>query len=410
MLRTSVIALSLSLALALPGVSAFAQAPLSLKEAVGLALAENPQLRAADRQVEAAKARETQAAALPNPNFTLQADALPFASPGSGEYMAGISQPLLLDGQRAAQREAAALDTRLAEYDREILRRDLAAQVRDAYTQVLYERAGGQLARANADSAVTMRKAVQARYKAGEVPQLEVLRSEVEESRAQREVEVAQNRLRQAEGRLNILLGREAQAQVAVQELAPPTSEQLPPLAPMVSRGLAERVELRQAEAAIAREALQRHLAQASLWTGTQMSLSAGASSGQPAIAGSLTIPVPFYRQQGEVAEAEANRLRAEARRDVLRNELTLEIDQAYRDAAIAAHQAILFAKSYVPQAERLLDNAQRRFLVGEGSGLEVVEARRAMRETRAEHQQSLLSYRQALSRLERAVGAELAF
>jgi cobalt-zinc-cadmium efflux system outer membrane protein len=250
--------------------------------------------------------------------------------------------------------------------------------------------------------------AVQARYRAGEVPQLEVLRAEVEESRAQREVEIAQNRLRQAEGRLNILLGREAQAPTAIRELAAPTSEQLPPLAPLVAKGIAERVELKQAETAIAREALQRRLAQAGLWTGTQVALSAGSASGQAAIAGSLTIPMPFYRRQGELAEAEANRMRAEARRDALRNEITLEIEQAYRDAAIAAHQTLLFAKTYVPQAERLLDNAQRRFQVGEGSGLEVVEARRALRETRTEYQQSLLSYRQALSRLERATGTDL--
>lgn len=388
--------------------AAWAQEPMAMREAIAQALAHNPQARVVEREIEAARAREVQAGAWPNPNFSLQADDVVVATPGNGSYKAGITQPLLLGGQQEARRELARLDRELAELHRETVLRDLSAKVKNAYIRTLFELAGEQLARVTADSASTTLKAVKARYKAGEVPQVEVLRAEVENSRAEREVEVARSRALQAQAQLNVLMGREAQAPVVVQDLPLPSGN-LPALTSLVGQALRSRVELEQAEAEIRREALQRRIAQAGLWTGTEVSLAAGAADGQPALSGSLTLPLPFYRQQGEVAEAEANRLRAEAERDALRNEITLDVEQAFREAFSAAKQAGLFAQTYVPQADRLLDNAQRRFQAGEGSGLEVIEARRAVQETRAEYQRSLLEYRQAMVSLERAVGQDIA-
>lgn len=398
---------TLLIALSLPLAPAWAQDRINMHAAVEQALAANPQVRTADRQIDAARAREVQAGALPNPNLSLEANEIQVGSPTNGSYMAGIHQPLLLGGQKSARVEAARLDVQLAEFNRETVRRELAAQVKGAYIQTLYEMAGEQLAQANAESAATMLKAVQARYKAGEVPQVEVLQAEVENSRAQRDVEVARSRVLQARAQLNVLMGRAAQAPIAVQDLPAPTTS-LPDLTSLVRQALESRVELKQAEASIQRETLQRRVAQTGLWTGTEVSLALGTSDGLPAISGSLAVPIPIYRQQGEVAEAEANRQRAEAERDALRNEITLNVEQAYREAFIAAKQAILFANTYLPQADRLLDNAQRRFQAGEGSGLEVIEARRAVRETRTEYQRALLDYRRAIASLERAIGQDL--
>lgn len=402
-------AIILSLVLTLTGLTTpgMAQEPLSVRQAIDLAMAENPRVRAAERQLEAARARETQAAALPNPNLSLQAEEIPISNPGSGTFLVGISQPLLLGGQREARVGGARLERELAEIDREILRRDLIAEVREAYARLLFMQEGVRLARSNREAALTLLKATQARHKAGELAKVEVLREEVEFSRADREVSAAEGRELQARGRLNVLLGRSAQVALTLQPLPLPQIASLPPVEQLVSRSLEARVELRRAGVAIERERIQRRLAQAGLWTGTEVGVSAGLIEGQPGVSGGVTIPIPFYRQQGEVAEAEANRLRAEAERDALRNAVTLEVEETYREARSAAQQAELFRSSYLPQAEQLADNARRRFLAGEGSGLEVIEAQRALRESQVSYQQALLEYRQAIARLERAIGAD---
>lgn len=381
---------------------------LTLNEAVAQALSRNPELQAAERAIDAAWAREIQAKALPNPNLALNIDQVPIPNPGDGSYMVGISQPLLLAGQREARQEVSRLETKLAEFDRDVLRQDLVARIKDTYAQVLFEIARGKQAELDAQGAETLYQAILHRYNAGAVARVEVLQAEVVRNRANRELEAAKNRVILARGPLNVLLGREATSPLAVQDLPAPQGGTLPKLPDLVVVALKTRVELRRAETAIQREVLSRRLAQAGLWTGTEASLLAGAVQGQPGFSVSLTVPIPFYRQQGEIAEAEANRARTEAERDALRNAITQQVDQAYREAHIAATQANSFAKNHLPQAERLARNAQARFEAGEGSRLEVIEARRALSETQTEFQQSVLAYRQALHRLERAVGKEL--
>lgn len=381
---------------------------LTLNEAVVLALARNPELQAAERAIDAARAREIQAKSLPNPNLALTIDQAPIPNPGEGSYMVGISQPLLFAGQSEARQDVSRLETQLAEFDRDVLRQNLAARVKDTYAQVLFEIARERQAELDAQGAETLYKAISERYKAGAVARIEVLQADVERNRASRALEAAKSRVLLTRGPLNVLLGRPAISPLAVKELPIPQGGTFPSLQALVEEALQTRVELRRAEAVIQREVLSRRLALAGLWTGTEAALMAGAVQGQPGFSVSLTVPIPFYRQQGEIAEAEANRTRTEAERDALRNVITQEVDQAYREAHIAVSQANSFAKVHLPQAERLVRNAQERFEAGEGSRLEVVEARRALREAQAEFQQALLAYRQALHRLDRAVGRDV--
>lgn len=387
---------------------AMAQEPLTLREAIGQAIAQNPEMKAAESRIRAASARETQASAWPNPNLMLSVDEAPFANPLKGSLMAGISQPLLPGSQRSAQIEAARLDEALAGLERETLRLDLTAQVKQAYARVLFAQESLRHATLNAEAAETLLKVTQTRLNAGEVARVDVLRAEVERDKAKRAVVAAEGRVQQENGRLNVLMGRTAQEALTVQTLPDPSDGNLPPLASLVTQSLETRAELQRAELAIRREAAQRLVAQSTMWTGTAVSVAAGTVEGQPGFTTSLTVPIPFYRQQGEVEEAEANRQRAEAEREALRHRITLEVEEAYREAFIAAKQAELFRKSYLPQSERLADNAQRRFQAGEGTGLEVIEARHALRETRAEYQAAVLEYRQAVASLERATGQEL--
>lgn len=387
---------------------AMAQEALSLQDAIGKATAQNPELKAAESNIRAARARETQASAWPNPNLTLSLDEAPFASPLNGSLLAGISQPLIIGAQRSAQIEAAKLDHAVAELERDALRLDLAAQVKQAYARMLFAQESLRHASLNAEAAETLLKAMQTRLKAGEVARVEVLRAEVERDKARRMVASAEGRLKQEKGRLNVLMGRKAQEAIAIQALPVPRVGDLPPLTAFLTRALESRVELQRADLAIRRETAQRHLAQSTLWTGTEVSVAAGLVEGQPGFATSLTVPIPFYRQQGEVQEAEANRQRAEAEREALRHRISLQVEEAYQEALNAAQQVDLFQKSYLPQSERLADNAQRRFQAGEGSGIEVIEARNALRETRAEYQSAVLEYRQAVASLERATGQEL--
>lgn len=404
LVRTPIVLTALAALLALP---AHAAERLNLTQAIATAIANNPELRAAERAIDAARAREVQAGAVPNPNLTLQADQVPFGTLGAGNYLAGVSQPLLFGDYQGVRVEAARLDTEVAALDRDVLRRDLEARVKDAYDQVLFEDEGRQLAVLEVQAARALLVAAGQRFQSGDVAHIEVMRAQVEVGRIEREVDAAAGRARQATGRLDVLLGRPADAPLEV--ATPPGAEvSLPPFTDLQRVAVASRAELRRAAAVIQREALQRQLAQGSVWTGTEVGLSGGSVAGQPGFSASLAVPIPIYRQQGAVAEAEANKLRAEAEREALRNNISLEVQEAYQDALQAARSLHAFGASYLPQAERLLDNARHRYQVGEGSAVEVFEARRALQETRTDRRRAVLAYRQAITKLERAIGAPI--
>ena len=379
--------------------------PVGVREAVAIAIARNPEIRAADRALDAARARLTQAEAWPNPNLMVTADQVPLTNPGNGNFLAGVTQPLLMGGVRAARAEAARIDVELATIEADLARRALVAQVQEAYARHQSDHAGMRLATLGYEAAAKYRNATAARYKAGEVARIDLLRTELELGRASRDVAAAESREAQSLAELNVLIGREPHLGVEVDTPDPHALPGLPPAPTLLALALKERPELRRAELAIRREAAQRKVAQAGQWTGTEASLAGGMVAGQPGLTAVMTVPVPFYHQQGEIAEAEANRARAEAERDALRFRITLEVEHTYHDALIAGRQAQLFREGYLALAARLADNAQRRYAVGEGSGLEVAEAGQAVRQAQADYQQALLAQRQAVIKLELAVG-----
>ncbi|MFN3429412.1 MAG: TolC family protein [Candidatus Sericytochromatia bacterium] len=126
------------LGLAMP---AWAQEALSLAEAVRRAEANHPAIRAAERAIDAARAREAQVVAPPNPNLSLVVDQVPIPDPVGGNYMAGVTQPLLLGGQRAAQFRPDRIDAGLVD----LLDLHLAQQMgAAAQVQPQIDQTGGQ--------------------------------------------------------------------------------------------------------------------------------------------------------------------------------------------------------------------------------------------------------------------------
>lgn len=379
--------------------------PLDQEGAVRLALSGHPALRAATHVIEGSRARGVQAGAWPNPNLTGLVDQVPLSNPVQGNYMVGLTQPLLVSGQRDARLALAKADEELARLEYGRLERAVAADVREAFAKLLFQHAVLAQARLDAQMAGTLRTAAEARFKAGEVARIELLQAEVASNTAERQIRLAENQWSQALATLSVRLGLPAQASPRVSLASPPALRPLPTLEGALSTAIRTRVEFRQAQLQIERETLQRRLAQAGLWTGTEATLALGLVGGGPGFSTSLTLPVPLYRNQGEIAEAEANRARAEAERESLAQRISLEVELAYRDASADASLLTLYDKTYVPQAERFADNARRRYRVGEGSGLEALEAQRALSRVRLEREQAQLEYRQAQARLALAMG-----
>ena len=184
---------------------------LTRDEAVRLALAQNPEVKAAHQAWEGAQARARQAGALPDPEFELEYEELPgFGDVGDfGERNIGVVQriesPLKWWHRRKAGKQQAQATRLLA---LETTRQDVRLRVSVAFDRIVLHQNILQHTRKNLALARDILRKARIRLQAGDVPQLEVMRAEVEAGRATNQVTAAQNNLSAAQAVLNTLLAR----------------------------------------------------------------------------------------------------------------------------------------------------------------------------------------------------------
>ena len=192
---------------------------LSREEAIRIATERNPAVIAARGQWNAARARVSQARALPDPELELEYEELPggFSLREFGERNIGFSQTIEFPVRwwlrnRAARQSASA--TKMSAF--EMTKLEVATRVKVAYDRVLLNQRLLDYAEQNLTLAQDLLDKARVRFEAGDVPQLEILRAEVEAGRATNRVTVARNDLSKSKAALNALLARDIRASLTV--------------------------------------------------------------------------------------------------------------------------------------------------------------------------------------------------
>jgi cobalt-zinc-cadmium efflux system outer membrane protein len=405
------------LALGLLCVGAAGADVFTREQAVHMALERNPHIQAARQEWKALQAQATQARALPAPEAEVEWEGLPGAA-SIGDFEErnlGIRQQIGWPVEWWRHKQAADLEAESVRWSTLAMAElDIATEARMAYDRVLsryqvlaYERENVRLTQDFVDKA-------RLRFEAGDVPHLEVLRARVEVGRAAARLVAAENALREARGVLNTLMARDTELAIeTVGELAyRPVGLDLHQLK---RQALARRPDVLGAE----RLASARRATQGAVSASLVPDLNVGLFRQrvrQPAgdeslwrVEMGLEIPLwaPF-RQRGELAEARAEVVRAEAEMDVVRRQVLLEVENALGDVHTAARLVELFQQDVLREAEQARVVANRSYEEGKATYLEVLEAHRALAETQLEYAQTLLDFSIARTELERAVGGSL--
>lgn len=118
-----------------------------------------------------------------------------------------------------------------------------------------------------------------------------------------------------------------------------------------------------------------------------------------------LTIPLfSGYLTQSQIAEARANLVVIGANEEVLRQNIILEIHQAFSNLK-EAEERVQTSEVVVRQAEENLDLANGRFRAGLGASVERTDAQVLLTNAKTSRVQALYDYRVAESRLQKAIG-----
>lgn len=387
---------------------------VSRAEAVALALANNPQLDVARQQTNQLRAARVVATAIPDPqgsaSFDNQSGLFRSGSGGEKNLAAGIAIPFP-DKFRLLNKVATG-DVRSSGALYQALRSQLAAQTAQAYDSLLLalrHRADVVVSKQLSDDFL---KRTQARFEAGMVPRLDVMKARVDVAQATNDLIASDRDISNAQAALDRLMGRPLGLPVQpTDSLGVPAD--LASLDNLELLALSSRAELASIAAQRAGAGAATSLAKEFWLPDLTLGVSRDVSPGTPPAAFStgLAFPIPilfWQHTRGEIAQSQYRERELAATERDLRASIGEDVRTAYATADAALRQARYIRDELLPAAQEAYRSANAAYQIGGTSALEVIEARRTLLDAQAQLTAALAEANTSRSDLERAVGAPL--
>lgn len=393
--------------------------PVSLRDAVALALLQNPRLAGFAWEIRAREARVLQAGRIANPTVGLQLEdfgARKLAGGGVNEPVQGqatlqLSQLIELGGKRAARQALATRERELAAWDYEAARIDVFTAVSQAVTDVLAAQEAVALTARTTAVVDQVRRSVGDRVAAGVASPIEETRATVALAAVQVESARARRRIDASRVRLALLWGSETALfpQVLGEFRAEPPP--LPAVATLIAR-LAQSpdlarwaAEISQREAVLAVERARRV---------PDVTLSAGyrrfTAVDSNAVVVGASIPVPWFdRNRDGIEEARRRLARGQEDRRAVHLQIVAGLTDAYAALAGAHDEEAILRTVAVPGSQQAFEAVTEGYRLGRFGLQDVLDAQRALIGAGSQHVQALADYLAAVAEVERLIGAPLA-
>ncbi len=407
------LALAASLIACQPAVAQSADAPLGATvdglRAAGRQL--NPALRAAALETTAASAKASGADALDDPIIS---DSYQYyRDPGVfSAHTVTLTQSFPLWGKRGLRREAALADVAAARGRERAAQDEIDEKIKVAYSQYYLIARDIAVNREISALARRMRVAAAARYGQGGGDQNAVIQASGEETAARTEAVRLEGEKNAARARLNVLVGRAADAPLAEPLRARPIPATEPNLAMLVDRALSANPTLSAGNAAIAAARSRQSLADKAWYP--DLTIGGGPiiqTNNQP-VGGAATIgfniPVPWGREASGQQEAAAQLGAAQERYESAK----LDIQGALGEAVAKLHAArateALLQREAMPQARATFQTVLANYSQGRGDLTAAITAEHQIHDVDLRVLQTQLDAQVELAAIERLIGGDL--
>jgi outer membrane protein, heavy metal efflux system len=383
---------------------------LTLRDALALALTENPELATFGWETRANEARLLQAGLRHNPELALQVEDVL----GTGDFTGGreaqttlqLSQVIELGSKRSARIEAASQARGVTQSAYELKRVEILGEVTRRFIQVVANQYALDLALTNRQLSADALKTVQERVTAGKASTLEERKAEVAFARGEVLVEGAKHDLSAARKKLsaswqNTNPGFErADADLFIIKPIPSFDELTERLSksPEIAQWISEK-KLREAEIRLAEA---KRVPNVTVAGGVRRL----EGPNEQALVFSFSMPLQLFdRNQGGVAETRALRGKTEAEQKAAEARLSVVLVGLYEEMAHDVHVMEALQKEILPKAKDALAIAEEGYRQGRFSFLEVLDAQRTLFDIKQESIQTATSYHQFLVEMERLLG-----
>ena len=411
-MRTDHLATAFAVLLLAPPARA-AEAPLRLADVLAEARERNPEIHAARARADAAAAVPTRARALDDPTFSYELWNAPdsFRPDRADNNILRLSQKLPFPGKRGLAGDIAARDADAARLAVAAVELDVAAAVKRAFYD-LWE-AHELLQVYGRERALLERLAHVAaeKYGVGAVAQSDVLRAQVELTRVVTRVSTQALAIDASRAELNALLSRDADEPLGIPELGGAPRLDVRPDT-LVASALAVRPEVREQEAAIAREETAVRLARRDYFPDFEVNvgrfLNPGQRDGFGAMA-AVSIPLAYkWKYDAALDEARARLTAAQADLRRVQDRVRRDVQQAFLRAQSALLRRNLFVTTHIPQAEQSMRIAESGYESGSVDFLTLTDTARTLESLHVEHVNAEAELQKASADLDRAVGEEV--
>jgi cobalt-zinc-cadmium efflux system outer membrane protein len=398
---------------------------LTLQDAVGLTLRQNPELAAFDKEIRALQGATVQAGLLRNPELAVNVEnagnmgGVPRSSTAAGatlkqtveqqDLIIRLNQLVELGGKRAARVNAALLGQEVAGKDFEAKRLELIARVANVFTEVLAGQEQLRLAEENRQLAQRVVDVVGKRVQAGKVPPIEETKVGVAFSTTLIALGQAQRELAAARQRLALLWGESAPdfGQV-LGDLE--SSVTLPSYGALVERVLSSPMADRARKGIEHRKALleveqTRRVPNITLAGGMIKHWESGGTTATVGISMPLQL---FDRNQGNLLEAHQRVDKALDEQVATDLRLKTEVVQAYEALAAAQNEIAILRGEILPAAKSAFEVTNKGYELGKFSFLEVLDAQRTLFQNQIMYVRALANHRRLVNEIERLIAAPI--
>lgn len=413
--------------------------------------ANNPTILAAEKKADAARARISQAGALPDPTLAVGVMNFPVADPSLGREMMTMARVQLSEsfpwpGKRGLREAVARRRADAAGWEVERVRDEVTADVKATYSRIYFLDRALAVTGRNETLIADFADLTSTRYAVGAGTQPDVLKAQVERTRLADQLVVLRERRVSALARLNALVGRPSDTPLPGTELPEAvraaalevggeelnfaftpledvladegptdraTSERsIPTVAEVRRLALESNPAIQAHQQRVA--ALERAAALAGKAKLPDFNVSVGYSR-RPRFGDfvdfMVAVPLPVFsdrKQDQGVVEHEASLAEHEARHHAMVDELNAEIESLVAGLRRARAQLVLLDDGILPQARTSLASATASYRVGEVDFLTLLDAQVTLYRHELDYHRLLADFAADLARLERAVGTEV--
>jgi len=392
---------------------------VSLVELIELALAENPEIKAMQRNFDMMQARIPQAKALPDPMLEYGYAGNLFPVPPfdiqkgdpSSARMLSFSQEIPFPGKRSLQGKMARAEAESEWWNYEQTRLNVVAEVKDAYFEYYFLDKAIDTVNKNKALLEKFAKISEARYSVGKGIQQDVLKAQVEISKLIDQLTVLEQRRQTVVAKINSLLFRDTEWPIGKPEdvkLQPVTQT----LGELKELALAYYPSLKAQRRKIDREQYGVELAEKGKYPDFNVKFGYQNRPGMPDMYGlSVGVTVPLYfgqKQRPAIAEAAASKAAEQKRIENLATVLLFRVKDRHVAATTAERLAKLYGTTIIPQSTLSLESAIAGYEVGSVDFLTLMDNLVTLLNYQLSYYEQVSNVERALAQLEPLVGVSL--